>query len=249
VGVYEGIPPIAMPTLPILVYHLIGEVPRDARFPCNYVRPCQFEAQLRLLRYAGFESISFGHYLEYRGGRCRVPKRPIVITFDDGYRSTLDVAAPYLARFGFGATMFVVTNRIGDTNRWDVEDRQQPLLTANEIRAWHDRGIEFESHTATHPRLPTLSNADILRELAESRRALEAIVDRPVSVISYPWGARNEATLDCARDAGYAAGVIVRRRTNFDDTPLLELRRIGINCETTLSRFAWDLARLRWRTE
>jgi peptidoglycan/xylan/chitin deacetylase (PgdA/CDA1 family) len=238
-----------MPTLPILVYHIVGDVPADARFPCNYVRPDQFEAQLRLLRCAGFDSISFGEYLNYRAGRGSLPARPIIITFDDGHRASLDVAAPLLERFGFNATVFVVTELLGQTNAWDTDERQEPLLSPGEIRTWADRGIQFESHTATHCRLPVQSSDTLLRELTDSRRSLESILDRPVSVISYPWGDCNEETLHFAKEAGYEAGVIVRRRTNFDHTPLLELRRIGVNCTTSLRRFAWDLARLRWRAD
>ena len=55
--------------------------------------------------------------------------------------------------------------------------------------------------------------------------------------------------LELGRNAGYAAGVILRRRVNFDSTPAFALRRIGINSQTSLARFAWDLARLRWRGE
>ena len=105
-----------MPTLPVLVYHMIGDAPPAAAFPGNYVPACQFEAQLRFLRRAGFQSVSIPEYLEYRRGRGRLPARPIVITFDDGYRRALDVAAPHLARLGFRATVFVVTGLIGRTN-------------------------------------------------------------------------------------------------------------------------------------
>ena len=236
-----------MPTLPVLVYHMIGDAPPAAAFPGNYVPACQFEAQLRFLRRAGFQSVSIPEYLEYRRGRGGLPARPIVITFDDGYRRALDVAAPHLARLGFRATVFVVTGLIGRTNLWDGCECQEPLLSVEEITAWQRSGIEFQSHTVTHRRLSELSDADVFCELVESRRTLEDLLGMHVSVIAYPWGERTDVTLRLAREAGYEAGVIVRRRTNFDHTPLFELRRIGINSATSLPRFAWDLARLRWR--
>jgi peptidoglycan/xylan/chitin deacetylase (PgdA/CDA1 family) len=236
-----------MPTLPVLVYHKVADVPPDARFPCNYVRPAQFTAQLRLLRRAGFHSVSFRQYLDYRRGKGRLPSRPIVISFDDGYRSNLEIAAPLLARFGFSATVFVVSEFIGRTNRWDADERQEPLLDAAEMRAMRALGIDFQSHTASHRRLTELSPAEALGELLESRVALEMVLGEQVFVVAYPWGDCNESTLRLAREAGYEAGVIVRRRINFDHTPLFELRRIGVNGDTSLSRFAWDLARLRWR--
>ncbi|MNC98039.1 hypothetical protein D3C83_158870 [compost metagenome] len=77
--------------------------------------------------------------------------------------------------------------------------------------------------------------------------ALADVLGRPASVIAYPWGEESEATCALAAQAGYDAGVIVRRRTNFAQTPVYALRRIGVNNATRLPRFVWDLARLRWR--
>lgn len=236
-----------MLTVPALVYHKVADIPHGARFPGNYVRPRQFAAQLRWLRAAGFESISFADYVAYRRGAGRLPSRPILITFDDGYLSNRTIALPLLARFGFSATVFLVSDFIGATNQWDADEAQEPLLAIDDIRAMQRAGIEFQSHTRSHPRLTRLTAADAFRELRESRAALETMLETPVSVVAYPWGECDVETQRSAREAGYDAGVIVRRRTNFENTPLLELRRIGINHETTLARFAWDLARLRWR--
>ena len=67
-----------------------------------------------------------------------------------------------------------------------------------------------------------------------------------MTVLGYPYGDYNRQTLQLARDAGYEAGVIMRRRMNTDATDLLELRRIPVTCLTSPGRFAWDLFRLRW---
>jgi len=233
-------------TLPILSYHKVDEIPRDARFSCNYVWPRQFAAQLRLLRRAGFVSISLADYCAHRDGLLALPARPIVITFDDGYRSNYSVAVPLLERYGFRATFFIVSDYLGRTNAWD-DERQEPLLSSEQIIAMHQAGFEIQSHTRTHARLPTLSVDRAREELAGSRAALENLIQAPVKAIAYPWGAYDESTIQLARDAGYSAGVIVRRRTNFSDTPIFALRRIGINYETSYARFAWDLFRLRWR--
>lgn len=236
-----------MLTVPALVYHKVADIPPGSRFPCNYVRPAQFAAQLRLLRAAGFESISFADYLAYRRAASRLPRRPIIITFDDGYRTNAQIAAPLLHRFGFTATIFLVSGYIGRTNRWDEQERQEALLDLDDIRALQRDGIEFQSHTRSHPRLSKLSRDEAFLELRDSRLALEDMLGIRVSVVAYPWGECNAPTAALASEAGYEAGAIVRRRTNFAHTPLFELRRIGVNHETTLGRFAWDLARLRWR--
>jgi peptidoglycan/xylan/chitin deacetylase (PgdA/CDA1 family) len=233
--------------VPVLAYHKVAEIPAGARFECNYVRPATFVGQLRWLRAAGYQSITFGQYLSHRQDGVPLPQRPILITFDDGYRSNLEIAAPILRRFGFTATVFVVTGLIGGTNVWDPDEIQEPLLSADEIRQLAALGFDIQSHTHTHARLTTLTPAEALDELRRSRMALADVLGRPASVIAYPWGDHSETTCALAAQAGYDAGVIVRRRTNFARTPMYALRRIGVNNATRLPRFAWDLARLRWR--
>src|SRR5438552_2807413 len=145
--------------LPILLYHKIDRIPAGARYPRSYVTPERFDAQLAFLRRRGYESVSFVDYLGYRRGAARLPRRPVIITFDDGYRSNRDVALPLLQQHGFRATIFLVAERVGGTNAWDPDEIQEPLLDAAAIRAMQARGIEFGSHSATHARLTALDPA------------------------------------------------------------------------------------------
>lgn len=238
---------IAPQAVSALAYHKVAEIPAAAKYRCNYVTPAQFDAQLRYLRLAGFTSIALGDYLAYRRGEKILPRRPIVITFDDGYKSNLEIAVPILRRHGYTATFFVVAGLLGETNAWDYDELQEPLLTADDLRTMHACGFEIQSHTLTHPHLTDLPPADMRRELVESRCVLESVIGAPVDVLAYPWSDHNPDVWRAAGDAGYEAGVILRRRTNFVDTPIFELRRIGVNADTSLARFAWDLARLRLR--
>ena len=233
--------------VPVLCYHKVEDLPFDARFRCNYVRPAQFAAQLQLLRRAGFESLTVTEYSAYRRGEKRIAGRPIILTFDDGYASNYDVAVPILTRYGFRATFFVVTDYVGEANYWDRDERRERLLSREQLLAMHSMGFEIQSHTRTHPRLPDLTAAEIRDEVSGSRAALEDLLQSPVTAIAYPWGDYDEATIEIAHQSGYETGLILRRRVNFDDTPRLALRRIGVNCDTSLSRLAWDLLRLRWR--
>lgn len=238
-----------MPRLPILVYHKVDEIPDGARYPRNYVRPAQFEEQLAWLKARGYQSVSFCDYLAYRAGTARLPRRPVLVTFDDGYRTNRDVALPILERFGYTATIFIVTGLIGSTNRWDPSEIQEPLLTADEIRDMVPRGISFESHTHTHPHLPELSEQQALRELCESRAALKELTGREARVICYPFADHDARIENLARTAGYEAGVTIRRRLNDDESNLLTLRRIPVTYERSLASFAWDLVRLRWNSD
>ncbi len=235
--------------VPVLNYHKVAEIPPAARHPENYVRPRQFAAQLKLLRVAGFESVTMSQYVAYRKGQGTLPPRPVMITFDDGYRSNRNIAFPLMREHGLTATVFIVSGLVGGTNRWDPGDMQEPLLDLHDLRELQTEGIEFQSHTRTHPRLTEIPPRQALLELTESRDELAQMLGAPVEVVAYPWARHDPSVEKLAEDAGYLAGATLRRRVNFDDTPLFALRRIGVAHTTSITRFGWDLFRLRWRGE
>lgn len=230
--------------LPILMYHAVDRTPQPAH-PRNYVAPERFEAQLATLARLGYETISFADWLAYRRGAGTLPRRPIILTFDDGYRSTADVAWPILQRFGFDATVFLVSDLIGQTNVWDGPPGE-PLLDRAQIAAMQAGGVRFESHTRTHPALTLIPAERARDELAGSRAALSRLLDRPVTVLCYPYGKENAAVRALAREAGYEAAVIARYRMNRVRTDPYRLTRIRVEQGTTPARLRWLLARLRW---
>ena len=232
--------------VPILVFHKIGPVPLASHFPRNYVSPEQFDALLGSLRDSGYQGISFDQYLAHRGG-APLPRKPILLTFDDGYQSNAKIAAPILRKHDFTATIFVVPGRLGGSNAWDAEEIQEPLMSADEIRALHAEGFHFGSHTMTHVRLTTAAPETALLELRQSREALEALLDAPVRTICYPWAQHDATVRQLAREAGYECGVGIRRRLNRDDTDVMALHRIPVTYLDTVWRIRWDLFRLRFR--
>jgi peptidoglycan/xylan/chitin deacetylase (PgdA/CDA1 family) len=232
--------------LPILMYHKVDRIPASARYPRNYVLPEQFEAQLAALTRWGYETISFAAWLAHRRGEPMLPRRPIILTFDDGYRSTYVNAWPVLRRYGATATVFLVSGLIGKTNAWDAAEIQEPLLGPGEIAEMRAGKIEFGSHTKTHAALTTVPPARAREELADSRAALERLLGEQVRVLCYPYGKQNAAVRALARDAGYEAAVIARRRLNSRSTDPLRLTRLRIAPSTGLAGLRWTLGRLRW---
>src|SRR6266480_1225864 len=93
--------------LPILKYHKVDRIPPAARYLRNYVLPEQFAAQLAALERWGYETISFTDWLAYRNGTTALPRRPIILTFDDGYRSTYEIAWTLLQRCSSSPTSSV----------------------------------------------------------------------------------------------------------------------------------------------
>lgn len=233
--------------VPILVFHKIGPVPPDTLFPRNYVGAEQFDALLGSLRRAHFQSINLDQYLAYRRGVGTLPAKPVILTFDDGYRSNAEIAVPIMRKHGFTATIFVVPGRLGQTNDWDAEEVQEPLLSAEDIRNLRAEGFSFGSHTQTHARLTAASPDMALRELRDSREALEQVLGEPVRTVCYPWAQHSADVRQLAQDAGYACGVGIRRRLNRDDTDLMALHRIPVTYLDSTRRVRWDLFRLRYR--
>jgi len=114
-----------------------------------------------------------------------------------------------LEAHGFAATCFVITEYAGRLNRWDVAygGRRFAHLAWREMRRWQARGITFESHTATHPRLTWLPERDVARELSTSRAAIEHALGTAPSTISYPFGAQGARERELAVLSGYSSGV------------------------------------------
>ena len=232
--------------LPILMYHGVAPIPPNARSPRLYVPPEQFEAQLATLARLEYTTISFGDWLAHRRGEGTLPHRPIIITFDDGYLSLARHAWPLLRRFGFKATVFLVSDLIGKTNAWDPPEPAEPLLGAAEIAAMRADGIDFQSHTRTHPALTMIPTDEALEQLATSRLALTSLLGAPVTVLCYPYGKQNATVRDLARQAGYQAAVIARPRLNSTRTDPFRLTRLWIDHHTSPGRLRWTLIRLNW---
>ena len=205
--------------VPVLMYHRI--VPRlpDSDPYGNCVTVAAFESHLRWLRRRGYTSIPLGTIMdsvEGTGGGARLPRRPVVITFDDGYRDNHHHAWPVLQRHGFSGTVFLVSDAIGGHNHFDPAGSREPvpMLSVEQIRAMHAAGVGFGSHSCTHPGPLTEFPDDRVRdELARSRAAIEAILDVPVLDFAYPHSQVDTRVEGLVRAAGYrlaCAGVGTR---------------------------------------
>jgi peptidoglycan/xylan/chitin deacetylase (PgdA/CDA1 family) len=135
----------------------------------------------------------------------------MVITFDDAYRGLREHAFPALAGVGYTAVCAVITDYAGRLNRWDVAygGRRFAHLAWRDMRRWQSRGVEFISHTATHPRLTWLGAHRAADELSRSRQALEASLGVAPRAIAYPFGAANHRERTLASAAGYSMGFTI----------------------------------------
>ena len=221
----------------VLCYHAISDSWTDPAA----VRSTDFAAQLSLLSRLGYQGVTFSEAVEGVG-----PGRRVAVTFDDAFRSVLTRGRPLLARLGWPATVFAVTDygvgtrlidwpQLGDWLGTSQESELQPL-SWGELRDLAAAGWEIGSHTCSHPHLSRLTESELRRELGESRRVCEAELERPCVSVAYPYGDCNRSVTDMARDVGYRTGAALPQRLH----PIrsLEWPRVGVYNVDRLPRFA-----------
>ena len=146
----------AVPRVPILMYHVIADPPPGAPWPQLYVSPAEFEAQVAWLEQQGFTAVTLSDVWHSWHDGGSLPKRPVVFTFDDGYRSVATKALPILRRRGWPA---VLNLKVGNL--------EPGSFTESDVRRLLAAGWELGAHTITHPDLRTLDDA---RARARGRR-------------------------------------------------------------------------------
>lgn len=196
---------------PILCYH---KVERRLELGATRISPRRFASQISRLAAAGWRTLSLAELSACLRGEREAGARELVITFDDAYRGLREHAFPVLAAHGFGALCFVITDYAGALNRWDVAygGRRFAHLAWRDMRRWQQHGIEFASHTASHPRLTWVDEATMAREMAASRGAIVRHLDVDIPAISYPFGAAGAREHRIARAEGYELGFALAGR-------------------------------------
>lgn len=199
---------VQLPWVPVLLYHRVVPEPPDRDPFGNCITVGAFESHLRWLAWRGYRSLTLSELaLAAVHDRGQSGLR-VAITFDDGYRDNWTHALPLLRRYGFNATVFVVTDAIGGYNDFDslAGVERAPMLTSDEILGLARSGIEIGSHTCAHPpSLPELSDEGMKAELGRSRHRLEDIVGRPVRCFSYPHSRVTPRAQAAVMEAGYLA--------------------------------------------
>jgi len=230
-----------MKSIPILMYHNIGEPPEGASLRGLYVRTGAFGRQMWLLKLLGYKALSMSAAMPYLRGEKS--GRVAVITFDDGYLDTLEQALPILNTFGFSATCYVVSGRTGEYNDWDAAalNVRKQLMGAEQVKAWQAAGMEVGAHSRTHPRLTTCTDEELHAEIAGSKADLELLTGAPVTQFCYPYGDLDARVADAVRNAGYAAATTTQRGRALPGEDAMRLRRILVSGSNMLHLFLLKL--------
>jgi peptidoglycan/xylan/chitin deacetylase (PgdA/CDA1 family) len=220
--------------VPVLMYHEIAEA-SETGSPLA-VSPATFAAQLGYLRSAGFTAITANELSARLAADIgKLPDRPIVLTFDDGYGDFHRRAMPALDHYGCTATVFVTTGWLQDADmRLAAPGRMLNWTQITEVAA---AGVEIGAHTRRHPQLDQLPPELAREELHASKQWLEGKLGRPVPGLAYPFGYSSARVRELAREAGYGYAFGVGNRTASPASDLLELPRLTVRQATTMPAF------------
>jgi peptidoglycan/xylan/chitin deacetylase (PgdA/CDA1 family) len=226
--------------VPILSYHRVVPVVPSNDVTGNCLSLEIFERQLRWLVQRGYCCIP----LEKLGPR--LPPRAVVITFDDGYADNYEYALPLLQKYGFTATIFLVTGSIGGTNAFDTgaKDTSVPMLSLSQIKEMQQAGITFGSHSVTHPAtLTALSDSDLKAELEGARKEIQCLLNPAFLAFAYPHSQLDSRVEKSVQEAGYhiACAGVGTRFTRFCLHRVDPGQRSGLRLEVHLR-----LRHLKW---
>jgi peptidoglycan/xylan/chitin deacetylase (PgdA/CDA1 family)/glycosyltransferase involved in cell wall biosynthesis len=202
---------LAPGAIPVLMYHRVPDAPIATKHR-TFVTRENFEKQLRFLARRGLKSITLQDYLAFsRGDRAlpEFPRKPFILTFDDGYRDNFHNMLPLTRKYGFKGVLFLLGDFSAGGNFWDIGEDVETnrLMTREEKKAFVDNGWEIGAHTLSHPNLTRLSDEDVLHELRESRARIELELQTKVVSFAYPFGAHDDRIKDLVRQTGFEFGI------------------------------------------
>jgi peptidoglycan/xylan/chitin deacetylase (PgdA/CDA1 family) len=205
-------------TIPVLMYHNVGH--GWGRYA---VTMAAFREQMSWLRNNGYTTVTLPRVYRYIDGDGTLPRKPVVVTFDDGWASQWNAALELRAR-GMVGVFFVMGGGIG------LSDAQLRRMVA-----W---GHEIEAHSMTHPDLTQLSDARLRTEVAGPKSVLESRLGVPIRYFAYPYGSYDARVLEAVADAGYRGGLAAWGGGYWTPDKRWAQPRIEIGGYATLHEFA-----------
>ena len=224
--------------VPILMYHYI-DVPSagaDAYRVGLSLAPEIFSQHLDYLREQGYTTIHLQDLISYlQTGRPDLPEKPIILTFDDGYRDNYENAFPILQNHEMTATFFIITD-FADLAATDPTYAR--YATWDLLRKMDAAGMEIGSHTRDHPDLRGRSDDFLVWQALGSSQTIEANIGKKPRVLAYPSGSYDEETIRVFHDAGFWGAVTTQPGVEQDSLHLFELKRLRITNETEVPQLA-----------
>ena len=223
-------------TVPILMYHYIEPVPSNNKDQLRAdltVTPEKFEAQLKFLKERGYTSIDLYQFYGALARGDKLPAKPVVITFDDGYGDLHEYAFPLMQKYGFTGTIFMIT---------DFTDAQKPeyIVWAKALEMAR-AGWRLESHTKNHPSLEGQSVEFQRDQLKGSMDALKKNLGYTPRFLAYPYGKFDQNSIKILQEVGYWGAVTTNIGRHHSFGSLYTSPRVRVNGYNELPAFAQAL--------
>lgn len=188
--------PANITDVPVLNYHKVDDL-----YHALSLSPQEFDEQMNYLYTNGYHTITPDQLTAYLKSGKALPEKPVLITFDDGYLDNYTNAYPIMKKYGFTATIFLITGIVGHDQRY---------LNWDQAREMQKDGFVLGSHSVTHQSLTKLNPDQIRQELSESRAEMERQLGQKPRYFAYPTGAYNLAIEELVREAGYRGAFTIR---------------------------------------
>lgn len=218
--------------VPVVMYHDI----RPDKQVFFDVTPEEFEQHLKLIQQKGLTPITLDQLVTHLRTGLPLPEKPILLTFDDGYEGHYTYVYPLLKKYNYPAVFSIYTDKI---------DKRlgRPAVTWDQLKEMvADPLVTIASHSVTHRVMTTLTEAEVQREVRESKRILEAKLGVPIRYFTYPEGGYNAQVAKAVQEAGYASALTMNdadERLAGQSESLLAIGRFGQSRLASIVDTAW----------
>ncbi len=212
--------------VPIMMYHHVNKIDPSRQ---DTVSPERFEWHMAYLKKHHFNVLPLGTLVQVIQEGKPLPRRSVVITFDDGYENNYVYAFPILKKYGFPATIFVIT---------DVLNTKEYLTTA-QMKEMLANGIEIGSHTRRHAYLPGIIGEKLVEEIKGSKDWLERELGVPIISFAYPVGGFTEEAKKAVQNAGYQSACTTNRGYDRYNHDVYELKRVRFSDQDNRIDYLW----------
>ena len=215
--------------IPILMYHSVAH--NNVFFT---IKLKTFEKQMKYLKDKDYNVIKLSDLISFLGSNKELPKKTVVLTFDDGFEDNYTNVFPVLKKYNFPAAIFLITGLI---NKEMNNSQNIPLKILNwdQIQEMHQSGlIDFQPHTVNHQKINK-------EEIINSKKEIEERLNKKCEFFAYPRGVYNDEIIGILRDNSFKAARTIRNGKVKKGDNLFKLKRISVNSTTSFIQFKANL--------
>lgn len=208
---------LAKPQVPILCYHQIRNwTSTDGKMGKDYIVPvAEFKSQMKMLADSGYQTILPDQLYDYLVYGKKLPKKPIMLTFDDTKLDQYTVAIPEMKKYGFKGVFFIMTVSLGKPN----------YMSKAQVKELSDAGHVIGSHTYDHQNVKKYKGEDWITQIEKPTKTLKEITGKDIKYFAYPFGLWNKEAIPHLKKRGFTSAFILAEKRDEND-PLFTIRRI-----------------------